>query len=161
MSGHDFRFNFSFVHAVLAFCSPLTKHLAVALHVMAVAILALVYWHGLAPMPQVAKPDPVANLSQIQAPTLPPALQNLARLLGDASMDANMALTPPNIQLMGVAAGPQDAGAAVMSVDGQAAKSYAVGDMLVQGWQLKAVMMDGVLLARGPVTHRVDMPKKP
>jgi type II secretory pathway component PulC len=81
-----------------------------------------------------------------------------ARLLGAEDEDD---ATPPNLQLLGVAAGTAGNGAAVLSVDGQPAVHAVPGDMVVNGWKLSEVFGDKVVLVKAGQQHTLTLPSQP
>jgi general secretion pathway protein C len=81
-----------------------------------------------------------------------------ARLLGAENEDGS---TPPNVQLLGVAAGTAGTGSAVLSIDGQPAVYKLRGDVVASGWKLSEVFGDKVILAKAGQQHTVTMPSQP
>jgi hypothetical protein len=81
-----------------------------------------------------------------------------ARLLGAENEDGS---TPPNVQLLGVAAGTAGMGSAVLSVDGQPAVYKVRGEVVANGWKLGEVFGDKVLLAKAGKQHTIIMPSQP
>ncbi|MDX1668168.1 MAG: type II secretion system protein N [Limnobacter sp.] len=79
-----------------------------------------------------------------------------ARLLG---VETTGGLTPPSVRLIGVFASDQRTGAAVLSVEGRPAKSFAVGENVANGWTLAEVTGTEAVISRSGQRHRVTLPR--
>jgi len=113
----------------------------------ALAAGSAVYW-GLR-WPATGSVLPVAaNVEE----SVPQDGQALARLLGQAAAGATAGPAPTaagRYQLTGVLAGPGSAGSALISIDGEPAKPYRVGSLVVDNLFLKSVSGRRAVLAAG------------
>lgn len=127
----------------------------------ALAFGSCVFWGLRLSAPAAGSPYPPAARSSAAAPDT----NALARTLG-ALPDAGPAPAAPaasRFVLLGVLAGSSHAGAALMAVDGQPAKTYRVGSTVVQGFVLESVSPRRVVLgtdasASGGRGLTVEMP---
>ncbi len=81
-----------------------------------------------------------------------------ARLLG---ADTSGGLAPPNVQLLGVVAGTNGKGSAVITLDGQPSVAKFSGELIANGWSLSQVNPDGIVLSRDGNQHRIPLPGRP
>lgn len=127
------------------------KPLAIIVYLSCAVLLV---WFGvalMAPAPEVAptmQNQPSAKFRMNQAAE--------ARLFG---VETAGGLTPPSIVLMGIFAGEEGNGAAVMSVEGKPGVSYRVGDTVANGWVLDSVEQRQAVIARSGQRHKVQMPR--
>jgi len=108
------------------------------------AAASAAYWFWLRSAPAVSLPSlPVAE----QSATLEG--QDLGRLLGRPEPESAVILVPVvngRFALTGVLAGSAKGGAALISVDGTPAKSYKLGDRVVDNLHLQSVSRRSVVL---------------
>ena len=88
--------------------------------------------------------------------------QSLLRALGGGQPKAVVATaSAPRLQLLGVVAGPQAAGHALIAMDGQAPKPYSIGDLVTDTWVLQAVHARSAQLGasrNGPAAVTLELP---
>lgn len=131
--------------------SPRTlRFLAGVVWLLAILWCVWVVMQWLRPAPEVAPALPSGPSSQYQVDQ-----SAEARLLG---VETTGGLTPPAVTLLGVFAGVDGAGAAVMSIEGQAPASRRAGDEVANGWTLDRVEADKVVLTRSGQRHTISMP---
>ncbi len=105
--------------------------------------------------------SPIAPAGAIaQSPGLSD-LRQAGQLFGSPpAPSAGAAAAPSNVQVVGViAAGPQ--GVALLSVDGQAAKPFRVGEKVAEGLIVTAVTPDSVALMRNGQPLTASAPARP
>ena len=109
------------------------------------------------------------DASPRQAPDSSPAASEVntaavAQTLGAAPVQAVAAPTlPSRFQLLGVMAGDASQAAALIAVDGQAAKPFRVGAVVADGWVLQSAQGRRVSLgasANGAQTLVLELPAK-
>lgn len=98
-----------------------------------------------------APPAKAAPAQALPAPDR--AAQVLAQWLGPGALRLN-------VVVMGLAQ-RSDRAVALLSVNGAAAKSYLVGESLVNSIRLLAIEADGVVLEHAGRVHRVAAPARP
>lgn len=117
---------------------------------VSVGLLMWVLIQLFAPVPEVALPMPEQTTAQFQRDYSPEA-----RLMG---VETAGGLTPPSVNLLGVFANSRGKGAAVMSIEGQAAQSLRVGDEVANGWTLDEVGANFAVLRRNGQRHQINLP---
>jgi general secretion pathway protein C len=85
-----------------------------------------------------------------------------ARATGGVAAPASDTAAPATesgrFALLGVLAGRNAQGAALVAVDGKAAKPFVVGAALVDGWTLQSVQGRHAVLARGGAALALELP---
>ena len=131
---------------------------AITVVVWALAAGSAVYW-GLK-LSSGSKPGPMAEQPVAVAAIDPAAV---ARLLGaTAPQAAPQATLASRFALQGIVAGSPGGGAALISVDGQPAKPFRVGNAVDEGLVLKTTSPRQVTLAAsrdGPALLTLEMPQ--
>ena len=131
---------------------------AITAVVWALAAGSAVYW-GLK-LSSGSKPGPMAEQPIAVAAIDPVAI---ARLLGaTAPQAAPQASLASRFALQGIVAGSPGGGAALISVDGQPAKPFRVGNAVDEGLVLKTTSQRQVTLAAsrdGPALLTLEMPQ--
>lgn len=137
---------------------------SVRLATLALWLLAggsVVYW-GL----RLSTPAPGLPLPAVASALPAPDVQAMARLLGDvgAQAPAAVAAVPSRFVLVGVLAGQNSGGAALIGVDGKPAKPYRVGAVVDAGLVLQALGPRQARLGgsvQGPTTLTLELPPRP
>ena len=134
--------------------APLPVRLA-TLALAAVLASTIAYWalQVLAPRPAIAP----ATASDLVGSADPSAA---ARLFGGAAPAMAAAAAPSNLRVAGVAASDRLA-AVLLSIDGQPARVYGVGDALPDGAKVVSVGADRVVLERGGARIELAAPARP
>lgn len=129
--------------------------------VASLAAASAVYW--VLQWPQFSASSTVPVAASSSAPADP---QALARLLGSANAVAPVASAAPvdsaasRFVLTGVVAGASKGGAALIAIDGQAAKPFKVGSRVEAGLVLQSVAARRAVLAaepNGPASMTLEM----
>jgi hypothetical protein len=127
-----------------------------------------VYWVLHWPAPYTSIADGVPLASQPAAPAAD--LSAVAGLLGARQLVASPAKSDAPVsstsrfKLIGVVARSSGQGSAIIAVDGLAAKSYRVGNLVADGWMLKSVAPRRAMLASGTddgATQMLEIPAPP
>jgi general secretion pathway protein C len=107
----------------------------------------------------------VLPLSQTSEELPPAPVATVARLLGAEAAAPELVAAPDaasRFRLTGIIASAFGQGVALLSIDGQPSKPYAVGSQLEAGWMLQSVEQRRVALAadaNGPVRLQLELPK--
>ena len=105
--------------------------------------------------------SPIAPAGAIAQPAAASDLLQAGQLFGaPPAPSPSAAAAPSNVQVVGViAAGPR--GVALLSVDGQPAKPFRVGEKVAEGLTVSAVMPDSVALIRNGQPLTAQAPPRP
>lgn len=98
-------------------------------------------------------PDPRSLNRAVDAPVQ--SFREPVALFGNAQVQA-----VSNVKLLGVIAGPDGKGRAILSVNDAPPKSFATGAQVVPGMKLKAVEQRAVVLDNAGVENRVPLPPR-
>jgi hypothetical protein len=98
-------------------------------------------------------PDPRSLNRAVDAPVQ--SFREPVALFGNAQVQA-----VSNVKLLGVIAGPDGKGRAILSVNDAPPKSFATGAQVVPGMRLKAVEQRAVVLDNAGVENRVPLPPR-
>jgi general secretion pathway protein C len=131
------------------------RFLSVLLHFAMFAVVVAIagYWViKLVTPPPTSAPPPLAA-----TPPRDPDPVLTARMFGLVQLPATAVVS--NVQLAGVFAAGRDS-SAVLSVDGQQARAYVLGQEVAPGTTLKEVHADGVILASSSGQQELKMPER-
>lgn len=126
------------------------RRMTVLVWCLAVALAVWVALQLTVPAPQLAPAMPAESSVKYQMDQ-----SAEARLMG---VETAGGLTPPSVKLLGLFAGESGQGAAVLSIEGQAAQSISVGQTVANGWTLDEVGPSFAVLGRSGQRHQVDLP---
>jgi general secretion pathway protein C len=103
-----------------------------------------------------------ATAVQLQAPLVSDS-GTIAKVLGGGPAEPTAAapLVSARFVLVGVLAGKNKEGAALIAVDGKPAKPVRVGGIVGEEWTLRAVQTRRAVLARGGEEVQIDLPVLP
>lgn len=104
---------------------------------------------------------PGAELESIAAPLAAQAAITDTSAVALALGHSAKAAAPSRFTLLGVVADTRQAGSALIAVDGQAAKAFAVGATVAPGWMLKSVQGRMATLASDGNTEPVTLQMAP
>lgn len=102
---------------------------------------------------------PVTPATGISAPTALPDLKLASQLFGSANEHENVAAGPSNVEVIGVlAAGSR--GSAILAVDGQPPRAYAVGERISPVQRLFEVRPDAVVVQGEQARQEIAAPAR-
>lgn len=131
--------------------------------IWAAAVAGIAFWALRLAAPADAPPPPAV----VATPAAPADPATVAKLLGAASAESQVALAPEaasRFSLMGVVADVMQRGAALIAVDGKPARPFRVGSPVGEGYVLQSVSTRSASLGAGvgaPTVVILQLPVRP